>query len=402
MTTTNLAVKQLPATVDLSEAKKKFFAIRAALESQLVEKDDMVQMLCAAFVLQEHCVVLGPHGCAKSMAVDGLMKCVDVAYVREGCHAQMTGDELVGILDLVAFHKHSQYRRNITGGMMTAEAVFLDEVFKTNTATLNMLLPGLNERIMRDKINGDIDIPLRMCAGASNEFPADAALAPLFDRFLFRHLDGYIQSRQAWKDLVFAKANQTTKQQKSFVVPCKLSLAEWDAIKADVDKVSTSMTIVDKLSDIKDALAADGVILSDRRSCQITGALKAAAWLDHEDAVNVDHLQILRFVCWDTPDDREKIIAILASVERSATAKVMGEIDDALRQWRERPQDRREYHEALSGLMAMLRSAKEGVKTHLKSDTLTKRGRAKVMRRAKELADVGNKANKDFVAYCTI
>ncbi len=38
---------------------------------------------------------------------------------------------------------------------------------------------------------------------------------------------------------------------------------------------------------------------------------KAAAWLEGECEVGVDDLQILRYVWWSTPADREAVIALL-------------------------------------------------------------------------------------------
>ena len=66
-----------------------------------------------------------------------------------------------------------------------AEIVFLDEIFKSNSAILNSLLTILNERKFS---NGSkvMDVPLLSMFGASNEVPNDDTLAAIFDRFLLR------------------------------------------------------------------------------------------------------------------------------------------------------------------------------------------------------------------------
>src|SRR5262245_45403188 len=75
-----------------------------------------------------------------------------------------------------------------------AEIVFLDEVFKSNSAILNALLTLLNER--RYTSGGQvIRCPLVSVFAASNEVPSDETLSAVFDRFLLRvrsdNLDAY-------------------------------------------------------------------------------------------------------------------------------------------------------------------------------------------------------------------
>src|SRR5204863_2828154 len=86
------------------------------------------------------------------------------------------------------------YRRRNEGMIPEAEVVFLDEIFKSNSAILNALLTLLNERKFN---NGGtvVDVPLLSVFGASNEVPQDESLVAIFDRFLLRvrsdHLDAY-------------------------------------------------------------------------------------------------------------------------------------------------------------------------------------------------------------------
>jgi MoxR-like ATPase len=73
-----------------------------------------------------------------------------------------------------------------TAGMLPeAEVAFLDEVFLGSTAILNTLLALLNERTFR-RGRTAIDVPLRVCVGASNQLPDDDVLAAFADRFLSR------------------------------------------------------------------------------------------------------------------------------------------------------------------------------------------------------------------------
>ena len=69
--------------------------------------------------------------------------------------------------------------------MPEANLVFLDEIFKANSAILNSLLTLINERLFYN--NGTpVQVPLMSVIGASNEYPEEEeGLEALFDRFLF-------------------------------------------------------------------------------------------------------------------------------------------------------------------------------------------------------------------------
>ena len=75
-----------------------------------------------------------------------------------------------------------------------AEIVFLDEIFKSNSAILNALLSILNERRFFNGARQHQGAAISLF-GASNEVPNDDTLAAMFDRFLLRvfsdNLDSY-------------------------------------------------------------------------------------------------------------------------------------------------------------------------------------------------------------------
>src|SRR5690242_814644 len=51
----------------------KFAATRKELSAALIERDDEVDCVLTALVAQEHVLLVGPPGCAKSLLLDGLM-----------------------------------------------------------------------------------------------------------------------------------------------------------------------------------------------------------------------------------------------------------------------------------------------------------------------------------------
>jgi MoxR-like ATPase len=321
-----------------TELRVKVAAIREALEGHLAERDSAIEATLLAFVAQEHCVLLGPPGTAKSAITEALASCVEGRYVRRLLHKAQAPDELFGGLDLRRFQHEGVVTRVAAGGLCEAEVVFLDETFKGNSLVLNSLLTLLEERQYEDQA-GRRELPVRAVFGASNEFPEDESLGALWDRFLVRDMVAYIESDETWTHLLLAKATLDKASQR-FVPPCRISLDEWDAVAAEVDAVTIDRAVIDAFRGVKSKLAAEGIVISDRRAVKALRLLKAAAWLDGEPAVTLDHLQALRFALWSTADERIKVLAVLATVERSEAGKLFVEIDGVLRRFRDRrPRD---------------------------------------------------------------
>src|SRR5437667_10497817 len=96
-------------------------------------------------------------------------------------------EELFGAISVQGL-KEDKYRRVTTGKLPEAELAFLDEVYKASSAILNTLLRILNERVFENGDGTFVRVPLKLCVGASNEWPhsqeGGKELAALFDRFV--------------------------------------------------------------------------------------------------------------------------------------------------------------------------------------------------------------------------
>lgn len=359
--------------------------IQAGLAGSLIDRDDAIECHLLGFICQEHVVTEGPPGTAKSLLADAICQCVTGGeYVRKLLHKFVTADELIGPMDLGHFKKHSQYQRVLDGGAAAATGLFLDEIFKSNAAVLNTLLTLLEERKYSDQARGLIDVPLRFCCAASNEFPQEEILAALYDRFLFRDRVHYIQNRDAKRALLLDKASKAKSAQK-FVPPCTLTVEEWDRIAEDVDKVELPPVLIDKFLDFQDLLAADGIVLSDRRSVKVLRAIKASAWLDGESAATVDHLFVLRFCCWDTPEEQEKVQAACKKLDKTATREALDQIDAALRAYRNMPTEAGAEIQALGKVLPLITKTGKDVSAKRKAGAFSKRAEEKIGRRMAEL-----------------
>jgi MoxR-like ATPase len=96
-------------------------------------------------VAREHAVLIGPPGTAKSALIRTLAELIDAKYFEYLLTRFTEPNEIFGPVDIAAF-REGRYQRRIEGMLPEAEVVFLDEVFKSNSAILNALLTLLNER----------------------------------------------------------------------------------------------------------------------------------------------------------------------------------------------------------------------------------------------------------------
>ncbi len=368
--------------VDLAVSQQKLLAIEGAINAHIAERRDAVRAMLLAFVTQEHVFYFGPPGTAKTQLVECLRACVlDARQTYKLLHKFCTADELIGPMDLVEFQTNRVFKRNLTGGIAAVEIGFLDEVFKSNSAVLNTLLPILNERRL-----DNAKIPLRLCASASNEFPAENTLEALYDRFLFRDCVTYISNHRTKMSLRRRKAGQA-KQSQAFVPPATITMAEWDAITADVDKVILPDAILEAQLKLEKQLKDQGLVISDRRGIQALRVLKAEAWLNGEKEASQDSLQALRYVYWNTLGQRDTLIPLLEAMERTAISGVLAVMDSALREWQDRPSDPFEYRAVMGELETKLSSARAEAKRLQAEGRFGKRANDKINDRGKELRE---------------
>ncbi|HYQ04721.1 MAG TPA: AAA family ATPase [Polyangiaceae bacterium] len=150
----------------------------------LVEREVLVELIVLSAVAEEHVLVIGEPGTAKSEAVRRVATTLGGRYFEYLLGRFTEPSELFGPLDLLKLQQGKL--ESVTAGMLPeAEIAFLDEVFLGSTAILNTLLGILNERQFR-RGNTVLRVPLRLCVGASNSLPSDPALAAFGDRFLTR------------------------------------------------------------------------------------------------------------------------------------------------------------------------------------------------------------------------
>ena len=176
----------------VTQAREKLLAVEKTLNQIIVGHDNMVRALMLALVAREHVVFIGPPGIAKSYTVHTLAKLLNAKFYRYLLTRFTDYSELFGAIDVRELAEKGVYKRNWSD-IIRADIIFLDEVFKANSAILNALLSLLQERIVYDPVTGQpVNANLWTAVGASNETPQDEELRALYDRFALRVFEEYI------------------------------------------------------------------------------------------------------------------------------------------------------------------------------------------------------------------
>ena len=185
---------QNPNPIEISRERLK--AVENTLNTIIVGHEDFVKALMLSVVAGEHLVVIGPPGTAKSYAVRTFAQLLNAKFYSYLLTKFTSYDELFGTVDVTALAK-GEFRRNWSN-IIKSDFVFLDEVFKANSAILNALLSLLQERIIYDPMSGQaISTQLWTAVGASNETPEDPELVALYDRFAVKIFIEYLSDDAA-------------------------------------------------------------------------------------------------------------------------------------------------------------------------------------------------------------
>jgi len=172
-------------------ARERLLAVEKTLNSLVIGHEDFIKALMLAAVSGEHIVVIGPPGTAKSYTVRAFANLLNAKFYSYLLTKFTSFDEIFGTVDIISLTK-GEYKRNWSR-IINSEFLFLDEIFKANSAILNALLSLLQERVVYDPMTGQpIQASVWTAIGASNEAPEDPELLALYDRFAVKVFIDYI------------------------------------------------------------------------------------------------------------------------------------------------------------------------------------------------------------------
>ena len=185
-------------------SRKRILELYNKLNSFIIGHEEMTKAILVAAVAREHIVMIGPPGTAKSYTIHTFAKLLNASFYQYLLTRFTTYDELFGPVDVLAMTR-GEYKRNWSR-IISSDFVFLDEIFKANSAILNALLSLMQERVVYDPFVGaPTKARLISLIGASNETPEDPELqAALYDRFSIKVFIDYISD-----DAAFLRALQS-------------------------------------------------------------------------------------------------------------------------------------------------------------------------------------------------
>jgi MoxR-like ATPase len=302
----------IPAPAEQSIALRLQEAARV-MEQNFLDKQEIIRLLLISAVAGEHMLLVGPPGTAKSALVRLFSRLIDARYFEYLLTRFTEPNELFGPVDIRAF-REGVYTRRTETMLPEAEIVFLDEIFKSNSAILNSLLTIVNERTFS---NGSkvLKVPLLSMFGASNEVPNDENLAAIFDRFLLRvvsdNLDSYHFHNLVAKGLANESAKVTGREENLRPV---FSAKDLHALHRRFDAhLRFSEDFLSKYKGLIFQIRSEGISVSDRRVVKLLKLFAAAAVVDGRQEANDSDFFILKHI-WNNLDQTEILEEIVSPV----------------------------------------------------------------------------------------
>jgi MoxR-like ATPase len=315
------------------------------MEQHFLDKQEVVRLMLISVVAGEHMLLIGPPGTAKSAMVRLFAKLIDARYFEYLLTRFTEPNELFGPVDIKAFREGTYIRKTETM-LPESEIVFLDEIFRSNSAILNSLLTILNERKFS---NGSklMEVPLLSMFGASNEVPNDDNLSAIFDRFLLRvvsdNLDSYHFHNLIAKGLVNEAARLTGRDSTR---PLFSSKDLHDVHRRFDQHLAFSEDFLSKYKGLIFQIRSEGISVSDRRVVKLLKLFAASAIVDGRDQANDSDFFILKHI-WNNLEQTEIL------------EEIVGPVVD--RYYRDHPSERRYAagHAGLDELLAELAMIRE-------------------------------------------
>ncbi len=292
---------------------QKLQQVARELERTFLGKSEVVRLMLVAALAGEHMVLIGPPGTAKSALVRLFSKLVEASYFEYLLTRFTEPNEIFGPIDIQAF-REGDYRRRTQGMLPESEIVFLDEVFKANSAILNSLLSVLNERVYT--VGGRVvRVPLISAFGASNEVPNDEDLMAVFDRFLLRVQSNNLDSYHFHELLLKGIDHEVAKISGGYdAMKPVLTSAELHQVHAEFGaRMNFSEDFLAAYKGLVFQIRSEGVSLSDRRAIKMLKLFAASALLDGRPQADPSDFFILRHV-WNNLDQAEILEGIVGPV----------------------------------------------------------------------------------------
>jgi MoxR-like ATPase len=302
---------------EAGELRARLNRFRTSLGRFLVKKQELIDLMLVAAVAQEPLLLVGPPGTAKSDLVlkfKDALGLTDEDYFEYMLTRFTEPSEVIGPIDISLLRK-GRYVRREQGKLPTARLAFLDEIFKSNSAILNILLTIINERkFYQDGVPQPVR--LRVLFAATNEVPEQTELAALKDRFCLKAESRSVQEQH------FTELIDSGIQGEVYKGLSQKPWAEGHATLDDILKASRYLTYLfgrlhrsgrdEEQNDrqvffpaevfdefqrlVKTLVREDRIFVSDRKLVKLYKLFRVRAWLFSGGTVSRDDLRLLAYL----------------------------------------------------------------------------------------------------------
>ncbi len=311
----NASLQDLQAEAE--SLRKKINRFRTSLGRFFVQKQEIIDLMTVSAIAQEPLLLVGPPGTAKS---DLVLKFKDALGVSESDYFEYMltrftePSEIIGAIDIQEL-REGRYIRRKQGKLPTARVAFLDEIFKSNSAILNILLTIINEKKFYQDGTPEA-VPLRILFAATNEIPEQGELAALKDRFVLKVMSRSVADDH-FQDLIDAglqaEAYRNLNQQPWVEGHCVLD----DMLKAnrylpylfarkqgdgrgeeqnDRNLFFPEDVFREFQRIVKTLMREDKIFISDRKLVKLYKLFRVRAWLFSGGAVSRGDLRLLAYL----------------------------------------------------------------------------------------------------------
>ncbi|MBI2193297.1 MAG: AAA family ATPase [Planctomycetes bacterium] len=319
-----------PILERISPATQRIRNLQKQLSELFVGKEEIIRLLGVCTAAREPLLLVGEPGTAKSDLI--VEFCNLMGIRRSGAEAGGDGpgyfeflltpftepSEVFGPVNIDDYTRRQVYTRASRGMLQESAVVFLDEVFKANSAILNSLLTILNERKFYDAGRA-VPVPLVVLFGATNEVPSGGELAALFDRFTLRVECLNLRTEEQMRELLRRGARRESLRSRRMLGE-EITLTPSGPMPALDDFTQVFRAAVERLDDPefgrRNALFLDTFLrkvsairqdeltgLNDRKVIKLLKLMVVQALLEGREPDTVEH-QLLEWT-WDNPFDSE-------------------------------------------------------------------------------------------------
>jgi MoxR-like ATPase len=302
---------------EAEELRTRINHFRKSLGRFFVKKQELIDLMVVAAIAQEPLLLVGPPGTAKS---DLVLKFKDALGLGEDDYFEYMltrftePSEIIGPIDISKL-REGRYIRREQGKLPTARLGFLDEIFKSNSAILNILLTIINERKFYQD-GAPQPVRLRVLFAATNEVPEQNELAALKDRFCLK-----AESQSVQEDH-FSELVDTGIQGEVYKVLNQKPWMEGHCTLDDLLKANRYLThlfarkhrggrgqeqndrevffpadVFDEFRRlVKTLIGGDKIFISDRKLVKLYKLFRVRAWLFTGGTVTRDDLRLLAYL----------------------------------------------------------------------------------------------------------